>query len=419
MADYTLPELLQSAGSTTGDFLTDLANKTADAYCSLYKNYPGYIVGYVSNPVGDFRRGLMDSLCRGRPPGLPPPPSSPFTGGQCDCVAYDVSVALYINGNVIFRNVVDCWGPIYGLVLTVVSGNLIAQIDCKGRRSSGSCGARQLVNVTSYSPGQDVRIEYVQRADGQADSCGDPPSVYPTVTPPGSALTPTISVPLPSGGNSLTIPVAFVPVTAEVTVPVTLNNTFNLTFSLGGVTLKTGGGDSFTSADRQTLQQTLNSSNSASTYSQQAASNSNGAIVAANSAASAANDAKNAADAAKNAALDAKKNTNPPKKPSDPGVVSARRPNSERMRSNVPNLLAVKVVLSRLPYKSKQQYGDGAKDVLYCGWFEWLVDGVAEPRVQLSFDQTILYAPKYANGYGFTLTNGAEGYAVEYTDNNT
>lgn len=414
-------ELLSKAGQATGDFLIDAGNQIADKYCEVYRDYPQFIVGFGTDPITPFRRAMVDSLCNGRDPGLPPPPSPQFPGGQCTADFYEVDftaqVELLSDGSVVTWNAtLSGWGKLGGLyvstepletavvVLEAKEADGVTRFPAKARYSSEGIGKVISASVTD-----------VRNITNPGDGCGDPPPDYPTVIPPPEALNPPVPYVPPSGGSGFNIPVVFVPVTNNLNIPVNidLDVDFNFNFDAGGLNFGdgdggSGSGDGFTPADRDALTQAGNNA-------AQAANNAGGAKDAAEGASDAANAAKDAANAAKDAADRAAKNTEPPPSPNGDEVDKEDRPSDDNDRDGIEDLLYVKITLTTFPGKGKQQWGEGAPDVYYAGWFEWKFGGFPTPREPINFSPSLFVAPKGADGYAYTLVNNAEGFATEIT----
>lgn len=414
-------ELLSKAGTITGDFLVDAGNSIADNYCGLYRDYPQFIVGSSIDPIQPFRRALADSLCSGRDPGLPPPPSVPFTGGQCECKIYELVIRIFDNASsqIIEDRVINVWGEVGGIVLRpepLQPESINAYVVCRGIGGTGQtvCGDYKEYPLTNYGVDVTYTILSCTPSDG-IDNCGDPAPDYPAVYPPPPRVEPPIPYTPPSGAPSFNIPVVFVPVTNNLNIPVNLDLDvdFNFNFDAGGLSFDFGGGnggsgDGFTPADRDSLTQA--GSNAA-----QAANQAGDAKNAAEGASDAANAAKDAANAAKDAADRAAKNTEAPPPPGSPETDEEDKPPEDNNRDNVKDLLYVKITLTQFPLKGKSQWGEGAPNVYYAGWFEWKFGGFPIPREPIHYQQSLFIAPKGADGYAYTLVNDAEGFATEIT----
>lgn len=421
MADFSLSDLLSTAGQNTGNFVRDVANDIADNYCGLYRDYPQFLVGAAIDPLTNFRRGLADSLCSPRSPGLPPPPSVPFTGGQCECTQYAVEISVInTSDNALIEQPTELvWGKFGGVVTRFLDAEQTAQaayLLCRGFvADSPECGEFKEYlwrvynnNILSYT------VVSVTPTLG-SDNCGNPPPDYPVVTPPPERRFPSIPSP-PNGNNpSFNIPVVFAPIspTLNINVPVNLDLDINFDFDFGGVTFNSGGsggnGDgSFTPNDRDKL-------GNAADNAGDAANNSNASKDAANAAKDAANAAKDAAQAAKDSADAAKRNSEPPPPPGSPEVDENDRPDGDTDREGIENLLWVKINLTTLPFENKRVFGEGSPNLYYAGWFEFKANGFPLPRQQINFSPSLFAAPKGVDGYAYCLTSGAEGFATEIT----
>lgn len=414
-------ELLSKAGQTTGDFLVDAGNKIADKYCEVYRDYPQFVVGFGTDPLQPFRRAMVDSLCNGREPGLPPSPAPQFTGGQClgdfYIVDFTADVVEKSSGDVLTWNGLASG---YGKLLGMRTGSIPEDDASVYLMCYEADGVTRIDNIVTYGSPELFRVKRVEITNvtnigNPSDTCGDPPPDYPTVVPPDEALKPPVPYTPPSGSPSFNIPVVFVPVTNNLNIPVnlSLDVDFNFNFDAGGLSFGDGngggGGDgSFTPDDRAALTQAGNNAANA-------ANAANGAKNAAEGAGDAANAAKNAAEAAKDAADAAKRNTDPPPPPGSPETDEEDKSPDDNDRNNVENLLYVKITLTQLPTANKTQWGEGAPDVYYAGWFEWKFGGFPAPREPIHFAPSLFVAPKGANGYAYTLTGEAEGFATEIT----
>lgn len=189
------PEDLYGVGEGAGDLVKGLASTIAKNVCDMYAATPRGFVGAnpVSSGVNSFNSGLWDSFCGNIPePALPPPPASPFSGGQCPCAIYNVSFTVDIrrrsdNALVDTRNgVLGAAGPLVGIsiedpspanpdsVAVVLRGSDFA---CQPGFFNTSSAARELFKM------ENLRNVVVARQDGQPDDCGSLPPQYPDVQP--------------------------------------------------------------------------------------------------------------------------------------------------------------------------------------------------------------------------------------------
>lgn len=160
--------------------------------CGIYKQVPGAL---VPNPSDAGYKQIWDKLCSELPPpySLPPPPTKPFSGGQCKCVEYRVTILLdeYYNNAPTPRSFsVVLYGEIKGIKMVQVQDFVDVQVFCRGHINSICLADFAWISVYA-SGGYDslfvMRNAVIQRAsrqDNLADTCGDPPKKYPPAPPP-------------------------------------------------------------------------------------------------------------------------------------------------------------------------------------------------------------------------------------------
>jgi hypothetical protein len=242
MVDLTYGDLnAGDLGYNTADTLRNIANAAADTVCTLYRNYPSGIIPSIgTSPPGQFTDGLLRNLCSPRGT-LPPPASQPFTGGQC--------VALY---NIVYKlgppgstppnqTLTNCAGPVGGFEFRpAAAGGGLVDIYLKlGAAIPGASFSGSVLLGASFDNGAIAQILNVQKTDGTADTCGDPPITYPPTVAPVTNYNDNRTITI--GGNTVNTPVTIIP---TVFAPLTvfrpeLNvkvGPVNVNFSLGGIT---------------------------------------------------------------------------------------------------------------------------------------------------------------------------------------
>lgn len=373
---------------STFDRLVDAGKSFA---CSLYSRQPGAL---IPNPASDVLHLVWDNLCDPgddptKPP-LPPPPSVPFTGGQCVCVLYEVR--SFINGN--FSSIDALFGPIGGARLRSVEtspGYFIGffEILCRGTLSTGCVPepfwfvSRQTPNVP---PGSAVfTIEILKRVDNQPDNCGSPPPQYPPAPPPpsGGYTSPPTSITY-NDGSDFTAIFNLVPPTGDSPPPPDIC----LSVIVSGVELKLcfpfGSPPSF-GDDGGDIGDILNNIQ---------------------------NDINNLQDDVDNLQDDFDKFTDPPPPESDPDLNETDSPDDEGgEQDDLPGLKWVLVRLTRLPVKSQF----GTPSVNFAGWITFKIGGDYTDRVPIAFENGVFQAPAGATGYAITFTNMAKGISRAYT----
>lgn len=203
-----------------------------------------------------WRRALCDT-------DAPPPASPPFTGGQCQA-AYNIVVTWAGSGGAEGQPCQNRNGSGNGSAQGPVSFAGITRLPVgNGFRLVANFrdrfGAALSISTSLFSDacggGSITNIQFT-RVDGQPDNCGNPPIVYPPLTPPDVTIPRDIPY-TNSDGVDVTIPVVFVfaraqlDVNANVTIPFTLNltPTLNITGNLnvdGTVNFNFGGGTATT-----------------------------------------------------------------------------------------------------------------------------------------------------------------------------
>lgn len=390
-----------ATGQQAGSFVAKVADEAANFACSLYKNLPGAVVG---NPINSFNRGLYDSLCSGRPSGLPAPPQKQFEGGQCDCVAYLFDVIITQPGTdepIVVSGGVP--GKIGGLVETPVSGVqgvigvYVSYVECNpdGTKST------KLLSISNRLAGGSSTLSNVRRQDGLPDNCGDPPPAYPpeSYIVPDGGFTGTGSVTY-NDGTDLAIPLVYAP----ISVPVSLNPRFNvdvggitLQFSTGGVSIDLGNENSDSREPRDRFNDPSD-------------------------------DADRIGDAIRrlpggdgdgdggDPGSGGESSPPPPqaKPPDDDDSLDkeTKEEDDPKEEAGVERLRWVKIILTKFP--DKVQLGDGAPNCYFAGWIEFKSKEACYPREQINFATSLFLAPPGADGYAYTLTNGARGYAIVY-----
>lgn len=241
MVDFTYPQLNSQQGTDTAETMRNYANAAANLVCDMYAAYPSGIIPSLGDPsgIGAFTQGIMDGLCNPRGK-TPPPPQSPFTGGQCAALYNLRGTYTTVDGTEPFDA-----GNGYGKITNyrTVTGdtptrNIAAFVD------QGVGTADQRLNVRLYvgGEGSDRQLGTISftpvRIDGLPDNCGSPPPVYPPTLPPANNY--TTNAPVTINNSPVTIPVTIIPtVFAPVNIfrpEINVNvGGVNVNFDLGGV----------------------------------------------------------------------------------------------------------------------------------------------------------------------------------------
>lgn len=367
MADFSLSDLAANAGIATGNYAIDAANAGANFACTLYHDYPGAIIPSVGN---SYLRGFWDTLCKDRPPGLPPPPSRDFDGGQCsDAYAFDFQLFNPANQLSYTGGSVCDPGPLGGLFYTVDVGNGLWE--WKMRHGAG------LANFLGSTPiGGRCRVYNIRRTNGQADNCGSlPPSFPPSTIPPGGNVTNYNNT--YNDGTDFTFPMVYAPV--SLSAPLTIDvGGLSMNFDFGGVTI--GGGGSTTNNDLGDLINDIS--------------------VDIGDISSSINNSSSSNNTTNNFNFNG---------PGSDGELDEELEDEEEEKEGIDRLAFVEILLTAIPQSARRQFGVGAPDVLYAGWFEFKKGEKSFPREPIAFEKSIFKAPSGANGFAYTLYTNFTG----------
>lgn len=240
MVKFSMSELAENAGNNTGNFLLDLADNVGNTVCGLYKDYAGnFLQGSQSVPSA-FLKGTWDSLCAPRPPGLPPPATPPFSGGQCEGVVYNVKIRKISlsTGNVDGEPSFLVTGAVVGIKTEF---NPSTGVTTTYLEAGGGGESPEIKVLDTSTSGVKHRYEYIHviRVDGGADNCGDPPPDQPVVPIPPDRLN-TGTPYTYNDGTDITIPTLIAPITPTGIVNVDVGG-INFKFDAGGVEIETPG----------------------------------------------------------------------------------------------------------------------------------------------------------------------------------
>ena len=376
MVDYKYSELLQEFGNEAAEFGKSAANKAANFVCALYAQYPAALMPPGGSAVA---RGIWNNLCTGRGTALPVPPPVRFTGGQCDSIKYRVLYKYKHTGETGYRGAFQTflWGPVGGVRsgpgVPNQFGQLIYPIEFLCR---GTAGRLPAPSSTQWYLEDEVRagiddifIESVNREDGRPDNCGNLGSSYPNTPLPPGAGNGSITGTYPDGGVYV-IPVVLRPsVNANINVDV---GGITLKFDAGGVTFGEGGDISGTLSD---------------------------ILDAVNEGVAQIVDGQCAC-----ADIPDENSYDTDTVPDEDGTT----------KDGIQGLEWVRIKITQSAVNAKSQYGNGASDVYYAGWFCFLANGAGLPRQPIHFKDAIFRAPEGSTGYEYCLYKGYRGTATEY-----
>jgi hypothetical protein len=315
-----------------------------------------------------------------------------------------------------------------------------------------------------------VSVLSVRRVDGQPDSCGNPRFADPPAPLANIAI--NVNVPAPRLSADILVPIVILPpVLFAPRLGLDVNPSFsvNIPVNVGGINFNLSG-DSFTEVDpslainvdftsvntainnaqtninnntnnqistaitninssaitnRNLTQTSITNSQSAITTSTQTSiTNSQSAITT--STQTSITNSQSAITANLNAnfsaqlsllnRIAAKPDCPPPLLPPD-GISPPppETPPDDSGSGNKPKVTYLEIVLTQVPGKA-QFGGSTGETVFFAGWisFKFKSGGFTE-RQQINFRRSLFIAPTGSVGYTYTLTNGAKGYALVYT----
>lgn len=371
---YLVPiaELGERIGAGTADFRDNIAEGVRDFSCTLWSNFPDQIT--QNNNLGtSFIRGYMNDTCKDKT--LPSPPVPPFSGGQCT-FNYDIFYRYGNPGQLPSLNSGTTICSFQGLpgaiasistnevgstgFMTIVDGNG-TQHDCSG----------------AYIPGRLTGV-FLQPSSGfDTDNCGDPPPQYPITNPTVNDYQTTINI-NSQDGDTLTYDLEYSPI--DFNFPLNFNlGGIKIIFDLGGINFNfslvsidglpiplPGGGESPIPAPQD----------------------------------------------------DGNRNIRPRKRPppNADNYNEDEKTETDPKEEDIGDILEfVRVTLTSVPTNVKGQWGDGAPDVIYAGWFEFQGEGYNFPRQPIHFTNSLFATPEGATGYAYTLYEGITGKATVYT----
>ena len=249
--DLTLRDFAADRVAGKASLYFDAANAAAKMICGIYGKSPSTVVNIIPAGGGliDNSRGVFDDLCA--PNQLPPAPSLPFSGGQCDGVGYNVFLnyttqrgvqppdcgltAVVTNSNVGYA-----FGPISGIRLAN-GGNFVNScgvytytnivLTCKGTNLTGPQPLGEYI-ISGSSRGDilTMSVASIQRGDGQPDICGNPALSYPPPSATPADFTDVAIVHI-SPTATVSVPITFTPTVS----PVIGNFRPEFNFNVGGI----------------------------------------------------------------------------------------------------------------------------------------------------------------------------------------
>lgn len=431
-----------ATGSSTGNYAAQVADAGANFVCGLARAYPGAVIG---NAASSALQGFWDGLCKNRG-GSPPPPNRPTQGGQCVGVDYYWNYSTSANPRVIGANGENAFsvqvGPLTQFKVTgIINEDTIDGVKYVNYAAQHVDGNGTLFIGSAVGFEGDPPVLVTRRVDNLPDECGDGESGYPPETsnpPPGWNQGETVINNNSSIG--LTIPLVYAPISANVDVGVNVNvGGVNVRFDLGGVSVNLNpkfqpgepgypgnddknsddkidiiidnpgsGGGGFNAGDRNTINNTNTAVNNLTNSLNNVSNLVNNVNTKVDNLGDKVDDLSDKIDGIETCCDE----TSPDSE--DDFDREEKTEEDDKKEEGIPKLSFIKIELTKLPEQSKIQWGAGSPDIVFAGWFEWIVAGYALPRQPIHFQRSIFQAPSFADGYAYTLVNGAKGRAIVY-----
>ena len=390
MSRFVYSEIAEVAGNLSGNFAVKAGVSSANFVCDIYRYFPKSLIDEIPYLPVSFAKGFLDSLCVDRSPGLPPPPTLPFKGGQCNCVRYNLLIRFRKGQS--FN--VDVYGKIGGARARFIEQGTnyylgVFEVLCQGGYP-GVCYDTQRWLQVGSSPGADITndiyIEQVTRPDGLPDNCGDVPVEYPDIPIPDDRKSGNITIQY-NDGLDITVPISLTPPSPNSLLTVNVGD-IKLDFDFGGVTINDVpdiSSDNLT----EILQRLDKVDITLSDITQ---------------------DIDDVREGNKKIQQDVDKP--PPEPNSEDYDEDIRDESDDKEEQDIENLSYVKIELINIPKNAKTQSGNDSPDIFYAGWFEFRTGIYAYPREPIHFQSNIFEAPSGANGYAYTLYKGYTGRAI-------
>ena len=246
-----------SSPTGVGDPNYQIASQVKNIACGIWNSYAS---GFVpNNPITSPIKHFWNSSCAMPPTSAPPvtPPPPDFSGGQCDGILYGVRYqTAIISGGTLAGWSADQQttsnAPV-GAIQSVdlyVSGQLAPTLEHWSFNGSGvppvfnNANRPYFLRIVDSVGVKDVAIgtasgkRFIEffRIDGQPDNCGNPPSQYPPIIPPGPT---TYNIDITDSQSVITIPITW---TGDFSIPLTFNFEGGvINFDFGGISIEWSG----------------------------------------------------------------------------------------------------------------------------------------------------------------------------------
>lgn len=244
---FPASEFFQSSGNASAVFGEQLRDGVVTFACGLWSSFPDFYTESTL-PLNSFARGYMNQVCSPIQPPVPAP-TSPFVGGQCPGVLYDIA-GTFGNGAIFYgaegaiRNfTATVTGPVngidYGFFLRVRhQDNQFTNVTDVGENAVVFVTDTFITNpsVTGVNAlnGSAV-ITSVTRVDGMPDNCGDPDARYDSPMPTSNDLNTTINITNLDGVDNF-LEIQYIQLSNQYNFPMNFKvNGFNVSLDIGGL----------------------------------------------------------------------------------------------------------------------------------------------------------------------------------------
>lgn len=408
MADISWEEYGNAIGSTTGDVLSGVADAAGAFICDIWQNNPLQLTG---TPLGDaasaYTSALADRLCK--PRGIEPPADSsiPLSGGQCKCRQYHVTWRLTVNGETYSTGSDMHPGPVGSPYKVKETGGGASwrydygHPDCDGRQSQGILSSSDPASLDNFK----VEDFEATPVDGLPDDCGDfyPPIRQGNIVPYSPA--PIVSIPGPGGLGPINVAPVIIPVTLAPTI--NFKPEFNVSLGPFNVNINPGGFD-------------INLNPEFNFPITPGADNPSYPTAPPGTPTKPPNNGKgeeNCCDVIDeiNDKVDELLDCERCAKEYQVIPNGASSGNANIVTGLMDEVVYAEVNVTTVPVNRKTQWGGGAIDVEWLGWFWFLRDGKPDERLPIDADSKTFTAPAGVNGYAYTLYVGCNGNATAYS----
>lgn len=197
--NYRVEEFFESSGNAAAVFNENLRDGIINFSCNLWSQFPGWLTE-GSQPLSSFARGFMNQMCSPVQPAVPIP-SSPFQGGQCSGVNYNVIYTFEYESNFNPGVPVSVNQQPFTLIDGAITELSATQINARqfqynatfadGTETAQVIGGMTPINTTILPTG---RFWTIVRPDGLPDNCGNPNEDYGSPMPLTNDLKTIITV---------------------------------------------------------------------------------------------------------------------------------------------------------------------------------------------------------------------------------